>query len=113
MSYDIDLKDKAGNYIDFSDVENTNGGMPNVTFNIAGMLMALPCDRPPKWDGKLAYKLVTPISLSILELSINPEKYRKFEAPNGWGTIEGCKNFLINCWNAFVAYPNAIIHTDY
>lgn len=112
MSYSIALKYKDGKYIDFSDVENTNGGFPNATWNISSMFLALPCGGASAWDGKPAYKLITQISLSVLELSVNSEKYRQYEASNGWGTVEGCKSFLINCWNAFVAYPDAKIGVE-
>ena len=27
----------------------------------------------------------------------HPEKYKKYESPNGWGTIEGCKRFFTWC----------------
>lgn len=34
-----------------------------------------------------------------------PEKYRKYEASNGWGTVESTKRFferIISAWNDFV-----------
>ena len=38
------------------------------------------------------------------ELTKYPEKYKQYEAKNGWGTIEGCKRFfvqIISDWNEF------------
>lgn len=111
MSYDVDLKEKdTGRQIDYSWMPHTNGGYINITYNLADMFRALPVGlTPSEWDGKVAGDLIQPISKSLRELYDYPGKYRKYESPNGWGTITGMINFLTECITLFAVYPNAIV----
>lgn len=48
----------------------------------------------------------------IKELTEHPDKYRKYEAENGWGTVEGTLRFfqrILRDWEDFKAsYPELV-----
>lgn len=104
MSYDIGLKN-----VDFSDVPHTNGGYLNITYNLVNMFEALPCKSPRKWDGSKAKDVAKIVGQSLQLLNDHPGDYRKYESPNGWGTIDGAKTFLAECLVAFITYPDAMV----
>lgn len=39
------------------------------------------------------------IQHGLRELLVNPGKYKQYEAVNGWGTVEGTKQFYKDCLN--------------
>lgn len=88
---------------------DTNGGFLNITYNLVGMFEALPCKSPRKWDGCKAEDVAKIVGQSLRMLNDHPGNYRCYEAPNGWGTIDGAKTFLAECLVAFMTYPDAIV----
>ena len=42
----------------------------------------------------LCKDIIPSIRNGLFELINNPQKYKKYEAENGWGTIKGCKSFF-------------------
>lgn len=49
------------------------------------------------------------VGQSLQMLNDHPGNYRRYEAPNGWGTVDGAKTFLAECLVAFMTYPDAIV----
>ena len=47
--------------------------------------------------------------MGIAELKSNPEKYKKFNPENGWGSYEGLLSFAEKYLQACEKYPNSII----
>lgn len=103
MSYDISYKVQC--------LENPNlwvsVGEPkaNTTWNLREMITT---STGLEWnneeDNGLVKDIIPYIIHGLGELETNPEKYKKYEAQNGWGTLEGCKNFFIQClrdWSYF------------
>ena len=39
------------------------------------------------------------IEIGMQELENNPDKYKKYESPNGWGTIRGVNSFYHSCYD--------------
>lgn len=128
MSYDIDIVRKRSDidlwyapndleykdfsFVDYSDVPHTNGGMINITSNLASMFDSLPIGYLPDNEGKKLRDLIPKLTDSIIELNTHPEEYKKYEAPNGWGTIKGAKRFLWELNNLCLAYPDCYLVVD-
>ena len=52
----------------------------------------------------LCKDIIPAIEKGLKELQVNGIKYRKYESPNGWGTVAGTKYFfetIIKEWNYF------------
>ena len=85
MSYDISLyrkglKSKENFYYDY------NG---NITYNVCRMLeVAFGENHLKKWNGLECNKFFKKFEKGYLDMCKNPDKYRKYDSPNGWGTYE-------------------------
>lgn len=92
MSYDISFRVKvegADRYID------TGYGDANITWNLRKMIevsTGLP------WYNEANNGLVKDVMPSIVkgysELVNHPQKYKQYESPNGWGTVDGLRGFF-------------------
>lgn len=103
MSYDISFRVKVEGLEDrYIDVGECSA---NITWNLREMIVK---STGLKWKNEvnngLCKDVIPHIVDGLYELTNYPEKYKQYEAPNGWGTIEGCKRFftqIINDWNNF------------
>lgn len=102
MSYDISFKCRVHNtdrYITVGECE------ANITWNLRDMIVkSTNLEWKNEENNGLCKDVVPKIADGLAELIKYPEKYKKYEAENGWGTIEGCKRFfitIINDWNNF------------
>lgn len=69
-------------------------------------LMALvPILRMNGENNGLVKDVIPHIKKGLAELVDHPEKYKKYEAPNGWGTIKGCKRFFNEVINEYEELP--------
>ena len=66
--------------------------------------------RPEELDITTALQLVIPLSAGLGLLEGNPEKWKKFNPSNGWGTYKGLVRFVRDYWQACKRYPDAVIH---
>lgn len=95
MSYDVTLRVKVegiDKYIVVAD------NCCNITWNVRELIKQSSgwdikneaSNGPVKeWEEKI-YK-------GVQELKFHPEKYKKYEAPNGWGTVQGTLGFYQRC----------------
>ena len=65
--------------------------------------------RPEEIGITKAHELVKPLSEGLSKLKSNPEYYKTFNPPNGWGTYEGLIKFIEDYIVACVDYPDANI----
>jgi len=65
--------------------------------------------RPEEIDITLASELVDPLREGLHKLKLEPEKYKKFNPENGWGSYENLVNFVEDYLNACYKYPDALI----
>lgn len=101
MSYDISFKVKVegldNRYLDIAACD------ANITWNLREMIVKSTGLEWKNEDNNGLCKDVIPHIVNGLgELTNCPEKYKQYEAPNGWGTIEGCKIFfeqILHDWN--------------
>ena len=92
MSYDITFKVK---------VEGTDQYVPigscdaNITWNVRKIIeisTGLPWLNEE--NNGFCKDVIPKIEKGLHELTEHPEKYKKHEAKNGWGTVEGTKRFF-------------------
>lgn len=94
MSYDIAFKVK---------VEGTDIYVPvgectaNTTWNLRNMITeSTGLEWKNEANNGLVKDIIPYIQKGYNELSKFPEKYKKYEAKNGWGTVQGCISFFNN-----------------
>ena len=96
MSYDITYRvrclEKPDVWVDVGLID------ANITYNVGDMIRA---STGLEWkndaDNGLVKDIIPCIMKGLEELEKYPEKYKKYEAPNGWGTVDGCKRFFVQC----------------
>ncbi|CAK7029004.1 hypothetical protein DSECCO2_264300 [anaerobic digester metagenome] len=85
----------------------------SVTHNLNNMAKAVGLYevlwRPEQVGISTASQMITPLEKGIKELIANPDKYKTFNPPNGWGDydifVDFCKSVLRDCRE----YPDATI----
>lgn len=103
MSYDISFKVKIeGVENRYVDVGECNA---NITWNLRDMIVnSTGLEWKNEENNGLCKDVIPKIANGLAELIKHPKKYKQYESPNGWGTIEGCRRFfttIINDWNNF------------
>ena len=111
MSYDIELKAKVeglDKYVWIGDSDSLN-----ITWNVHELVL-----QSSGWDimnnknnGKAA-DIGKLIEKGIMELESRPKFYKKYEAPNGWGTIESTLKFYKNLLGGCKEFPFAYVFVD-
>lgn len=85
----------------------------NITHNLNKMADAVgiygPLWRPEDSGIKTAGDLIPFLSDGIAELKRDPERYRKLEPENGWGTYDDFVPWLKRYLAACIEYPDAEI----
>jgi hypothetical protein len=83
----------------------------NITHNLAEMAEAAgiyKCMWRPDENGiTKAKQLIRPLRAGLKKLKANPRKYKKFDAPNGWGTYGFFVKFVEEYLEACEEYPDA------
>ena len=102
MSYDISFRVKVEGVDCYVEVGECDA---NITWNVGDMIR-VSTGLPWLNEENNGYcKDVMPhIENGLYELQNFPEKYRKYEAPNGWGTIGGTIRFferVLTAWRDF------------
>ncbi len=85
----------------------------NVTHNLNEMAKAVGLYEILWHPGEVgitsASQMILPLEKGVKELEANPDKYKAYNPPNGWGNYEGfvsfCKSVLQNCRE----YPDAVV----
>ena len=100
MSYDIAFKVKVEGVNEYVD---TGYCEANITWNVREIITASTGLEWKNEENNGRVKEVIPfIKQGYEELVRNPDKYKKYEAPNGYGTVVGCKRFfreIIRAWH--------------
>lgn len=88
----------------------------NITHNLglmaeaAGIYQCL--WRPEELGIKQAGELVGPLGIGLGKLVANPDHFRKFDSPNGWGTYDNFVRFVTQVLNACIEHPDAEIEVS-
>ena len=102
MSYDISFKVKVegkDKYVYVGDCD------ANTTWNVRKMIeVATGLPWANEANNGLVKDIIPKIEKGYSELTKHPTKYRKYEAKNGWGTVESTAAFfkdIIKAWETF------------
>ncbi|WP_455428809.1 hypothetical protein [Lactiplantibacillus pentosus] len=108
MSYNVWLE------VDFQNVNKfvQLGQNYSITYNLREMFRATVGSTPSEWDGMIASVLLPQLTVGINRLIFHPDDYRKYESDNGWGTVSGCRDFLIKVQALCKEYPYATVRED-
>jgi hypothetical protein len=74
-------------------------------FNAAGVYQIL-------WrgDGLMAGEQVEKLEKALKEMKENPEKFKRYDSPNGWGLYVHAVPWLAEVVQACKDYPEAVFH---
>lgn len=92
MSYDITFKVKceaADLWVPVGDCE------ANITWNVGQIIRkSTGLEWKNEENNGLCSEVIPKIYDGLKELTLNPDKYMPYEAPNGWGTVRGTIRFF-------------------
>ena len=105
MSYDISFRVKVEGVDAWVDVGDCDA---NITWNVR-KIIELSTGLPWINEANNGYvkDIIPAIEKGRLELMSNPKKYKRYEAKNGWGTVEGTIYFfeqILKDWNYFICW---------
>ena len=111
MSYDVSFKAKLEGVDQWVYVGDD---WINHTSNPAAMIKEV-CSppHPSEWNGKLCADMHPVLMQGISLLILHPQRYRQFEAGNGWGTVATTLEFLTKIADNCDKYPTAVIEVDF
>jgi hypothetical protein len=106
MSYDISFKVKVeGSKDRYVSVGECSA---NITWNLREMIVkSTGLEWKNEENNGLCRDIIPHIVDGLSELTKHPDKYKQYEAPNGWGTLGSCKRFftqIIDDWESFCKY---------
>lgn len=68
--------------------------------------------RPDEISITKAKELIDPLREGLHKLKLEPEKYKKLNPDNGWGSYDGLVKFVQNYLNACYEFPDATVEVD-
>jgi len=86
----------------------------NITHNLTDMAYAAGIYQA-LWRGgqyEKAEDIIQILEDGLHKLKLHPEKYKKYDSPNGWGKYEHFVPFVEDVLNACKKYPLAVIESD-
>lgn len=108
MSFSVyfraELKDANGVWIDLNNV--------GLTYNLSGMFNEILGYSLRRWNGRKAEDVVEAAIFGLDTLNYDPTKYRRYEAVNGWGTVETMREFLSEIIDLCREWPFATIEVN-
>jgi hypothetical protein len=88
----------------------------NITHNLgkmaseAGIYKA--CWRPEEIEATQAKDIINALEKGYENMKLNPEYYKQFDSPNGWGIYEHFLPWVEKYLKACKEYPDAYIEVD-
>lgn len=105
MSYSISFKVKIEGIDKYIEVGECDA---NTTWNVREMIVK---STGLEWineaNNGLCKDIIPHIEQGYKELVNHPEKYKQYEAKNGWGTVSGTRMFferILDAWNELVRW---------
>ena len=88
----------------------------NITHNLAEMAIQAGIYkalwRPEEAGYYRAEDLIEPLTKGLALLTADPERFKAFDSPNGWGVYENFVPFVAKYLQACVERPDAIISVN-
>lgn len=88
----------------------------NITHNLgkmaqeAGIYLAL--WRPEEIGATIASDITDIVETGLTDMLVNPDKYKEFDSPNGWGIYVDFMPWIKNYLEALKKYPDAVIEVS-
>jgi len=83
----------------------------NITHNLAEMAEEAGIYeclwRPAEVGASVGADLIAPLDRAVAEMTADPDRFRKFDAPNGWGTYDDFLPWLEELLQGCKDHPNA------
>lgn len=105
MSYDVTFKAKVEGtdcYVEVGDCD------ANITWNVREIITrSTGLEWRNEENNGPCIDVIPKIHEGLFELQTNGEKYKQYEAKNGWGTVRDTIRFftyILNAWGDLVAY---------
>lgn len=110
MSYDISFRVKVEGVDAYVDVGECDA---NITWNVR-QIIELSTGLPwlNEQNNGLCLDVIPKIEDGLRELERYPQKYKPYEASNGWGTVSGTRNFfrmILEAWDEFIRYNEELV----
>lgn len=103
MSLDVTLTEVTPNEVYSANITHNLGAMADA----AGIYKAL--WRPEEIGISTAAQLIAPLTAGLALLKSDPDRFRQFDAPNGWGKYEHFVPFVERYLEACRESPNAVV----
>lgn len=110
MSYDISFKVKVEGVDAYVEVGDCDA---NITWNVR-KIIELSTGLP--WlneaNNGLCVDVIPKIEHGLKELRTHPEKYKPYEASNGWGTVNGTVYFyerILEAWHELISWHEELV----
>ncbi len=88
----------------------------NITHNLNGMAKEAGLYqwlwRPDEIEVTTAKQLIGPLKVGLALLESDPDRFRKLNPPNGWGTYDGLVEVVRDYLEACEKYPTATIQVS-
>lgn len=110
MSYDISFRVKVDGVDAYVEVGECDA---NITWNVRKIIelsTGLPWNN--ECNNGLCVDVIPKIKQGLKELRKNPQKYKPYEAKNGWGTVNGTIHFyerILEAWERFVLWHEELV----
>lgn len=110
MSYDISFKVKVEGVDAYVPVGECDA---NITWNVRKIIEK---STGLEWkncqNNGLCVDVIPKIEAGLRRLEQNPDSFKEYEAPNGWGTVEGTIQFfrrIIEAWNDLLRWNEELV----
>lgn len=99
MSYDISFRAKVDGVDEYVPVGDCDA---NITWNVRDIITkSTGLEWKNEENNGLCVDIIPKIAAGYAELSSHGSRYRKYESPNGWGTVEDTMRFFRNILDAW------------
>lgn len=96
--------------------ETTEVYSANITHNLGEMAknayIYYALWRPEEKNWQLAKEIIKPLEKGLAKLKADPDRFKKFNPDNGWGSYDGLVEFVEEYLEACRKYPEAIIEVS-
>lgn len=106
MSLDFYLETSNGEELFWRNITHNLGRMAEA----AGIYYVL--WRPDESGYKVAVDVISTLKTGLERLEKDPDHFREFDSPNGWGTYEHFVLFVRDVITACETYPDAVIRVS-
>jgi hypothetical protein len=62
--------------------------------------------------GRTAGDVIADLRRAVGHMAGNPEIYRAMNPPNGWGTYEGARDYLVQLLDGCIEHPKTTIYVS-